>query len=173
MKTSLVASLIVSLVVAMATSEATRVASLISQSQLLAKLVLIPWLGIAAALCVAQFIAPRRLFDEQPRALARVTLGLSAGILAGAVSVFGLAVLDPGVPEPLTVGVAGLCSGLICSLGLARVRPRACRACGYDLRGLGSITQCPECGVQTLHPCAGGTTDSDPARAANLRADRP
>lgn len=163
MRTSLSASLIVLLAVALATSEATRVASLAVQLQLLAKLVLIPWLGIAVAFCFAQFIAPRRLFDEQPRALARVTLGLGVSVLAGTLAVVGLSVLDSGVPEQLTAGVAGLSAGLICSLGLARVRPRACRACGYDLRGLGSAEQCPECGVPTRHPCA--TEDPVPAHA--------
>lgn len=154
MKASLATALIVLLFGALATSESTRVASLETQGQLLGTIVLIPWLGLLAAFMLVQANAPRRLFDEQSRPLARFTLGLGSGALTGVLSMVGLTLLESGVSEQLTVGLSGLCAGLLCALPLTRVTPRSCRGCGYDMRGLGHATCCPECGTETLHPAA-------------------
>lgn len=79
-----------------------------------------------------------------------------AVVALGAVGCFASGVLIGGVvaPNPVVRGVGlaawhGVLAGVLIGYAVQtrrRVRPGACRGCGYDLGGLAAGVVCPECG---------------------------
>lgn len=92
-------------------------------------------------------LSPRRLFDRRATApVARALLGVITGVLGFIIAVAALPLVENTLPDAVTLAAASALGTAVPVLALARTRRGHCALCGYDLRGLPRMDQCPECG---------------------------
>jgi hypothetical protein len=110
-------------------------------------LMVVPPLAAWAVAEAVNLLTPRRLFDRRAAApVRRATLGVLTGVVGFVIAVAALPLVEDALPDWATLTAASAVATAIPTLLLPRTRPGHCALCGYDLRGLPRMDQCPECG---------------------------